>query len=114
MSAVSTPTEHNGFWLDETRDCLRQALPAGSQLIVFGSRARGDAQADSDIDLLVIEPEVTDRAAETVRLATLLGRRLVPADVVVMSRAAFETQRTLPNTLAYRAAHEGRVLELAE
>ncbi len=59
MSAVSTPTEHNGFWLDETRDCLRQALPAGSQLIVFGSRARGDAQADSDIDLLVELEEPT-------------------------------------------------------
>jgi len=92
---------------------LRQALPSGSQIIVFGSHARGDARADSDIDLLVIEPEVANRAAETVRLATLLGRRLVPADVVVMSRSAYESERAIPNTVAYRAANEGKVLELA-
>ena len=101
------------FLIDETIDCLRPVLPPGSRLIVFGSHARGDARENSDLDLLVIEPEVVDRAAETVRLATLLGRRLVPADIVVMSLAAFETQRTVPNTLAFRVAHEGRVLELA-
>jgi predicted nucleotidyltransferase len=100
-------------WLSETVECLRQAVPAGSQIIVFGSYARGDARADSDLDLLVIEPEVADRAAETVRLSTLLGRRLLPADVVVMSRSTYESERVVPNTLAYRAAREGRVLELA-
>jgi hypothetical protein len=63
--------------------------------------------------LLVIEPEVADRAAETVRLSTLLGRRLLPADVVVMSRSTYESERVVPNTLAYRAAREGKVLELA-
>lgn len=103
----------NARWLSETVECLRQALPEGSEIIVFGSYARGDAGADSDLDLLVIEPEVTDRAAEMIRLSALLGRRLVPADVVVMSRSAYESERVVPNTLAYRAAREGKVLELA-
>lgn len=103
----------NSRWLRETVECLRQAVPAGSQIIVFGSYARGDAGADSDLDLLVIEPEVADRAAETARLSALLGRRLLPADVVVMSRSTYESERVVPNTLAYRAAREGKVLELA-
>jgi hypothetical protein len=62
--------------------------------------------------LLVIEPEVPDRMAEMVRLSDLLGRHLIPADVVVMSRSAFERQRTVPNTLAFQAAQEGETYEI--
>jgi uncharacterized protein len=88
--------------------CLEPEVPAGSRLIVFGSRARGDAREGSDLDLLVIEPEVTDRYGEMARLSALLGRRLIPADVVVMSAAAFEREKTVVNTLAWRAAQEGQ------
>ncbi len=98
--------------IDDAVDCLAHAAPDGSSVILFGSHARGDARHDSDMDLLVIEPEVHDVAAETIRLSILLGRRLIPADVVVMSRDAFERQRKVPNTLAYRAAREGRMHEL--
>jgi len=97
--------------VDEALECLKEAVPKGTTLFVFGSHARGDAREDSDIDLLVIELDVPDRAAETVRLSTLLGHRLIPADVVVMSRASFELQREVPNTLAWRAMREGKVSE---
>jgi len=93
-------------------DWLTNAVPSGTQIIVFGSHARHQAKPDSDLDLLVIEPEVTDRMAEMVRLSDLLGRHLIPADVVVMSRSVFEHQRTVPNTLAFRAAQEGESHEI--
>lgn len=99
--------------IDAALTCLAPELPAGSRLIVFGSWARGEAQADSDLDLLVVEPAVGDRFAEMARLSTLLGRRLIPADVVVMSAEAFEQQKQVTNTLAWRAAREGQVHELA-
>lgn len=89
--------------------CLRGHLPPGSRVIVFGSQARGEARDDSDLDLLVVEPEVLNRFDEMARLASLLGRQLIPADVVVMSDEAFEQERAQPNTLAWRAAGEGRI-----
>lgn len=32
-----------------------------ARIIIFGSQARGDWRADSDLDLLIIEPEVTQK-----------------------------------------------------
>lgn len=99
--------------IEDALTCLAPAVPAGTRMIVFGSRARGDGGEDSDLDLLVVEPVVTDRYAEMARLSTLLGRRLIPADVVVMSREAFDRQKIVVNTLAWRAAREGVAHELA-
>ncbi|MBN2561147.1 MAG: nucleotidyltransferase domain-containing protein [Phycisphaerae bacterium] len=92
---------------------LFEALPAGSKVILFGSWARGEARPDSDFDFLVVEPQVEDRFAEMVRLSALLGSAMIPADVVVVSRESFELWRSEPNTLAGRAAKEGRVYESA-
>lgn len=94
-------------------DHLAPELPDGARVIVFGSHASGTARADSDIDLLVIEPAVKDRAAETIRLSTLLGRQLIPADVVVMSSEMFGRQREIPNTLAWRVTRQGVEYEYA-
>lgn len=93
--------------------CLAPELPHGTRVIVFGSYANGEARTDSDIDLLVIEPEVKDRAAEMVRLSALLGRQLIPADVVVMSSEMFGRQREIRNTLAWRIARQGIEYEFA-
>jgi predicted nucleotidyltransferase len=50
------------------------AETAGSpvRVILFGSHARGDARVGSNLDFLVIEPDVPDRHAEMVRLRSAL------------------------------------------
>ena len=67
---------------------LLEAAP-GSKVILFGSHARGDAASDSDVDFLVIEPEVRDRHAEMVRLANVLRPLMLPVDVLVVSEERF-------------------------
>ncbi len=96
--------------IQQALDCVAGAVAPGTRLIVFGSQARANARPDSDIDLLVVELKVTDRFAKMAGLSTLLGRRLIPANVVVMSAAAFEQQKTLTNTVAWRAASKGSAM----
>lgn len=80
------------------------------RIILFGSRARGDARGDSDVDLLVIEPEVEDRAAEMVRLRRLLRPLRIPVDVLVYSHDEVERWRDQPGWAGYWALREGRVV----
>jgi len=92
---------------------LFEVIPAGSQVILFGSRATGRAHSDSDYDFLVVEPEVTNRFDEMARLSAILGSAMIPADVVVVSRESFEREGDDPNSLAARARKEGRLYEPA-
>jgi hypothetical protein len=54
-------------------------------VILFGSAARGELTRDSDLDFLVIEPEVENPALESVRLRRVLADVLVPMDIIVAS-----------------------------
>lgn len=89
---------------------LLQAAP-GSKVILFGSCARDQIGPDSDLDFLVVEPEVKDRFGEMVRLREVLGSLPVAVDVLVVSQEVFEEWRDTPNTVIYEAAREGKVYE---
>ena len=84
------------------------------QVILFGSRARGDARPGSDVDLVVVEAEPfgpgRDRRAETVRLLRALGGSGVATDILVYSRDEVEYWRDSLNNVLARALREGRVL----
>ena len=89
---------------------LQQAAP-GSTIIVFGSCARGEITEDSDLDVLVVEPLVTSRHEEMVRLRKVLRPLGIPADVLVASKDTFEYWSETPNTIYYEVAREGRVFD---
>ncbi|KYF67449.1 hypothetical protein BE11_41785 [Sorangium cellulosum] len=78
------------------------------QVWLFGSRARGDARATSDWDLLVVVPDDTEERDMDPRVAWRLGRGSgVYADVIPCRAREFREDREIVNTLSYAAASEG-------
>lgn len=96
--------------IERVARALADAAGGPARVILFGSRARGDAVNDSDVDLLVVERNVENRFQENVRLARLAGELRVPADVVVVSEAQLEEWGSVPGTMLHDALAEGRVL----
>jgi len=86
------------------------AAKSPSRVVLFGSYARGTANDDSDLDLLVIEKQVPDKAAEYLRLRNAVGGIGIGVDVVVVSEQEAETRGKVPGTLLYWASREGQVL----
>jgi predicted nucleotidyltransferase len=100
----------------ETIDKLVRTLVAAAnptKVILFGSYARGDAGDDSDIDLLIVEPSVTSKRDEMVRLRRLLRPFRVPVDVIVVSETEFNDWAHLAGTTLYWANTEGKLLHEA-
>ena len=84
------------------------------QVILFGSRARGDARADSDVDLIVVEAEpfgkTRSRRRESTRILLALFDFEVPIDILLYSRDEIAYWRNSLNHVLARAVREGRVL----
>jgi predicted nucleotidyltransferase len=76
------------------------AASTPARVMVFGSYARGDADEDSDLDLVVIEREVTDKAAEYLKLHRAIGLIGVGVDVLVFSVDEFARRSQVPGTVA--------------
>ena len=91
---------------------VREVSP--ERIILFGSRARGDARADSDVDLLVVETEPfspqRSRRKEAARLYMALRGLAISKDILLYSRDEFERWKNSLNHVVGRAHREGRVL----
>ncbi|MFZ4539381.1 nucleotidyltransferase domain-containing protein [Propionivibrio sp.] len=94
----------------QTAICAIAADGKPKRIMLFGSYARGDAHDDSDVDLLVIEDEVPDRAHEMVRLRRLLRPLRVPADILVYSEEEVKRWGDQPGSALYWALREGKVV----
>jgi predicted nucleotidyltransferase len=96
--------------IEEAGRTLAEQAGAPAQVFLFGSHARGDATADSDLDFLVVERGTEPTAKEWLRLRDALPPLGVPVDVIVMSDDLVRRRRDVPGSLVYTAMREGRLL----
>ena len=80
------------------------------RIILFGSRARGDAGPDSDVDLLVVMPLEGSKREKQLELRLALYDYMMPVDVIVTSPEDFAWRKDIVGTIEWPATHEGKVL----
>ncbi len=79
-------------------------------IILFGSHARGTAQPDSDIDLLVILSFTGSKITKQLQMRLALHEFRVAKDVIVTTPEEVERYRNIPGTIQYPALREGKIL----
>ncbi|MCX7383706.1 MAG: nucleotidyltransferase domain-containing protein [Alphaproteobacteria bacterium] len=78
------------------------------RVVLFGSRARGEAGADSDIDLLVILDDDAPASHLTLRAGWEARRGYDhPADVIPVRDGVYRRRAKIAGTLAYEAEIDG-------
>lgn len=91
---------------------VREVQP--EKVYLFGSQARMEGRADSDLDLLVVEREPFDskrsRLGEINRLHEALSPFRFPKDILLYSLDEFEKWRGSLNHVVGRCVREGRLL----
>lgn len=102
--------------VDVTAECLRtitQRIADRFQpirILLFGSHARGAARANSDIDLLVVLPEVNDKRQTRVVMRRLLADLPVAKDIIVTTPDEIARRGNLVGDVLRSALQEGKVL----
>lgn len=80
------------------------------KIILFGSRARGDAGPDGDVDLLVVMEVEGSKREKAIEIGVALHDIRVSKDIIVVTPDEVERFRDIVGTIIYPAVREGRPL----
>ena len=94
------------------RRIVRVAAP--ERIVLFGSGVRGEADPDSDLDLLVIKPGRYHRGQLTEEIYLSLVGVGHAVDVVVVTPDDVDRYRDAPALVIAPALREGRVIYAAQ
>lgn len=109
MTAV---TEKDPVLAEIVRRLIEALRP--ERIYLFGSRARGDAGTDSDYDLMVVVPHLSEPAYRLAQRAhSVLWGLGTAADILVWSRDAFDSRLHLRASLPATIVREGTLLHAA-
>lgn len=102
----------------ETEDAIKQMVEIivdgwdPLQVILFGSRARGDNREDSDADLLVVLDEVDDYGGLRQAMVSALECTRMRRDIKLATPEDIVRKATVPGTIERAAMVEGKTLHV--
>lgn len=83
---------------------------APDKIILFGSQARGTADARSDVDILVVCSFAGKRRHLMLEMDRTLGDLDYAFDILILTPEEFQRDRHIPGTIGRYAQQEGRIL----
>jgi predicted nucleotidyltransferase len=98
------------------REIIRAAvalIPEVEKSILFGSRARGDADPASDWDVLVVvrSPLSFEKKFEIeMQIRSAIAGRVIPVDILIASSEEARTFQEFPGSVIRHALSEGVLL----
>lgn len=110
---------YNGEYLKQSLEELLEEIASSitaqypqAQVILFGSYARGDYNKDSDFDICVLVPQITQNRSDLrVDMAcTVRDDFPIPFDLIVFTFDEFEEYSKSKSRLQYTIKNEGKVL----
>jgi uncharacterized protein len=92
---------------------IRGAIDA-RKIVLFGSRARGDAKPESDADVLVVAESVLPRYRRASPIYAAVADLPFEVEALVFTQAEVDDWSSVPESLVATALREGIVLYEAE
>ena len=95
--------------LETIRNAVHTILP-GSEIILFGSRAREDFRTDSDYDIMVVVPYEVDMKKKMTlgtKIRKLLVKHDIATDIIIQSQKEVEIKKDFLGTVVREAVRQG-------
>lgn len=97
-------------WVPDVIDDLIAACDP-LRIVLFGSLARGDDGPDSDIDIVVVLPEIDPATRHEIMTKLQLAVRApVPVDIFPTDPQEYDRRKDVVGSILYWPAREGRVV----
>ncbi|MEI7648771.1 MAG: nucleotidyltransferase domain-containing protein [Methanomicrobiales archaeon] len=80
------------------------------KIILFGSYARGEAEEDSDLDLLIVEDTISNKGKEAIKIRNAIGGVGLGVDILVCAEDELQDWSHIPGSTIYWALREGKVI----
>jgi predicted nucleotidyltransferase len=95
--------------LEELKDSLKDLAEGRARLILFGSRARGDHDSESDVDIAIIVPGLTRDLKNEIldKIADIELKYLSPLSTLVISEDDFDFLKKRERRIALDIEREG-------